>query len=110
MMERKPRMALLVDALRASETGTASARAPDGTLVTVQRVIGREEPYSQESYTVRTQHGAAPPKDRFAAEHLLEAIQRMQRLGLTGFDPEFYGWQPAVGQPAVDPDADTHAP
>jgi hypothetical protein len=105
-----PQMALLVDALRASETGTAAAQAPDGTLVLVQRVVGREEPYSQESYLVRTQRGAAPPKDHFVAEHLLEAIQRMHRLGLAGFDPEFYGWQPTVGQPAVDPGADTHAP
>ena len=103
-------MALLVDALRASETGTASAPAPDGTLVIVQRVIGREEPYSQESYLVRTQRGAASVKDHFVAEHLLEAIQRMHRLGLSGFDPEFYGWQPTVGQPAMDPGVDTRAP
>jgi hypothetical protein len=105
-----PKMALLVDALRTSETGTAAAQAPDGTLVIVQRVIGREEPYSQESYLVRTQRGAALPEDHFAAEHLLEAIQRMHRLGLAGFDPEFYGWQATVGQPAMDPGADTHAP
>jgi hypothetical protein len=95
-------MMVLAEAIRASETGTASATARDGTEVVVRRAIGKEEPDSQESYVVRVTRAGAPG-EQVETPDLLEAIRRMQALHLDGFDPEFGGWRPGVGQqPSVD--------
>ncbi len=95
-------MAVLAEAIRASETETAAATAPDGTTLVVQRVIGKEEPDSQETYVVRVRRKGAPG-EQIEVTDLLEAVWYMRALRLDDFDPEFDSWQPRVGhQPAVD--------
>ena len=88
-------MALLTDAIRQSSTQAAYCQTGNDTAVIVQRVTGREQPYNQEEYAVSVQRGANPPTQAFAAENLLEAIERMRDFGLPGFDPEASNWSPA---------------
>ncbi len=97
-------MAMLVEAMRASENEDAVCRLPDGTLVLVQRVLGREEPDSEEEYVVDVKPPNAAPRDRIAADDLVEAMERMAALGLPGFDPHADCWAPgpAGRRPAVE--------
>lgn len=103
-------MALLADAIRQSDSETAAYRTQDGTAVIVQRITGREEPYSQEEYAVRTQVAGAPPEERFAADNLLETLVHLQDMRLPGFNPESDGWVPASGPSGIDPQSPSHTP
>jgi hypothetical protein len=97
-------MALLADAIRASDTQTAIYRAPQGYAVVVQRVTGREEPDSEEEYDVFVDRGDQRGPWRIAALDLIEALDRMGSLGLPGFDPASDQWQPTtLPEPAISP-------
>lgn len=87
-------MALLAEAIRQSDTQAAACALPDGTRVLVQRVTGREGPFDQEEYAVRTERPGEPPMARMATDNLLEALNGMRRLGIPGFDPAGTEWQP----------------
>jgi hypothetical protein len=89
-------MALLADAIRASDTQSAVWRSPDGYTVFVKRVTGREGSFDQEEYAVFTQRPGAPTRDRIAALNLIEALVRMRELALPGFDPEGAAWEPTT--------------
>lgn len=88
-------MALLAEAIRASDAQTALYRSPAGYTVTVNRVTGRAEPYIQEAYDVLVERVGAPATDRFNALDLLEVFERLRGLGLPEFDPEGTGWEVA---------------
>lgn len=96
-------MALLVEAIRASNNESAHCQLSDGTLVLVQRVLGREEPYAQEEYVLELRSKNRPPVEHIAANDLLELMQRMGDL-LPGVDPEGNEWLPggATGLPDVE--------
>ncbi len=87
-------MALLAEAIRHSDTQAAACALPDGMRVVVQRVTGREGPFDQEEYAVRTQRPGEPPVARMATDNLIEALGGMSRLGIPGFDPATADWQP----------------
>lgn len=89
-------MALLADAIRASNTQTAIYRAPQGYAVIVKRVTGREEPDSEEEYDVFVDRGDQRGPWKIGALNLIEALDRMRGLGLPGFDPETDQWQPTT--------------
>lgn len=103
-------MALLPEAIRASDTATARRRLSDGGEVVMERIIGKEEPYSEESYAVNIYDGRGARRDAFESENLLEAIERLRDLNLDGFDPEAPEWEPAVGPRDVDTTPVVHAP
>lgn len=77
-------MALLADAIRTSPTETAEYLVPDGTRVVVQRIMGREEPDSEEAYAVCLLRDGQLTQVCYAAENLLEAMARMPSLGVMG--------------------------
>lgn len=87
-------MALLAEAIRQSDTQAAACTLPDSTRVMVQRVTGREGPFDQEEYAVRTERPGAPPVARIATDNLIEALDGMRQLGIPGFDPATADWQP----------------
>ena len=87
-------MALLAEAIRQSDTQAAACALPDGTRVMVQRVTGREGPFDQEEYAVRTERPGEPPVAQMATDNLIEALDRMRRLDIPGFDPATADWQP----------------
>lgn len=87
-------MTLLAEAIRQSDTQAAACALPDGTRVLVQRVTGREGPFDQEEYAVRTQRLGEPPVARMATDNLIEALDGMRRLDIPGFDPATADWQP----------------
>jgi hypothetical protein len=89
-------MALLAEAIRQSDAQSARWTAPDGTAVLVERVTGREGPFDQEEYAVRTQQPGEPPVARAAADNLPEALERMAALGIPGFDPAGTAWEAVV--------------
>jgi hypothetical protein len=106
-------VALLADAIRSSESQAAIYRAPQGYLVIVERVTGRENPDTQEGYIEEVDHGDAPPSLgdmcpwRIGALDLVEALERMRGLGIPDFDPEIAQWRPALlpgVRPPVGPD------
>jgi len=98
-------MALLPEAIRAGEQQTARHTLQDGTAVIVQRVTGREGPFDQEGYLVRVRGPGGLPAERFAAENLLEVIERLRAWDLPGFDPNTADWQPASGVDTLDPES-----
>ncbi len=87
-------MALLADAIRQSDTQSATCALPDGTRLLVQRVTGREGPFDQEEYAVRTQRPGEAPVARMATDNLIEALDGMSRLGIPDFNPSSADWQP----------------
>jgi hypothetical protein len=87
-------MALLAEAIRQSDTEAAVCVLPDGTRVLVQRVTGREGPFDQEEYAVRTQRPGEPAVARMATDNLIEALGGLRQLALAGFDPATADWQP----------------
>ncbi len=100
-------MALLAEAIRASDTQAAIYRAPQGYAVIVKRVTGHENPDSEEEYDVLVARGGRQGPWRIGALDLIEAIERMRGLGLLGFDPETDEWRPTTlrdPEPPVSPD------
>ena len=89
-------MALLAEAIRQSDTQAAACTLPDGTRVMVQRVTGREGPFDQEEYAVRTERPGESPVARMATDNLIEALDGMRRLSISGFDPAAADWQPVL--------------
>lgn len=87
-------MTLLAEAIRQSDTQAAACALPDGTRVLVQRVTGREGPFDQEEYAVRTERPGELPVARMATDNLIEALDGMRRLDLPSFDPATADWQP----------------
>lgn len=87
-------MALLAEAIRQSDTQAAACTLPDGTRVMVQRVTGREGPFDQEEYAVRTERPGEQPVARMATDNLIEALDGMSRLGIPDFNPSTADWQP----------------
>ena len=96
-------MALLAEAIRASTEQTARYALADGTVVIVQRFTGREGPFDQEGYAVRVRPVGRPPEERFAAENLLETMERLRAWDAPGFDPEAPRWEPAGAADTWDP-------
>jgi hypothetical protein len=103
-------MALLPEAIRASDATAARRRLPDGGEVVVERVIGKEEPYSEESYWVHVYDAAGARLDEFVTGDLVEAIERLRGLDFDGFDPDAPEWEPTVGPRNVDATPVIHAP
>lgn len=97
-------MALLAEAIRQSDTQAAVCTVSDGTRVLVERVTGLEGPFDQEEYVVRTQRPGEPPTARQATDNLIEALDGMRQLGISGFDPNIADWQPvfASGRERAD--------
>ena len=87
-------MSLLAEAIRQSDSQTAACLLPNGTRVLVQRVTGREGPFDQEEYAVRTERPGEPPMARMATDNLIEALDGMSRLGIPDFNPSAADWQP----------------
>lgn len=103
-------MALLPDAIRASNTATARRLLRDGTEVVIERVIGKEEPDSEESYAVHIYDVGGARVEEFEAADLVEAVERLRRLNWAGFDPDAPEWEPALGPRDVDATPVVHAP
>lgn len=89
-------MPLLVDALRASDDHTARFRAPDGSIITVQRMIGEYLADTGGAYIVSIHLPGERERDRIAAGDLAEAIARMRDLDIPGFLPDADAWQPTT--------------
>lgn len=98
-------MALLPEAIRAGEQQTARHTLQDGTAVIVQRITGREGPFDQEGYLVRVRRPGRLPEERFAADDLLEAVERLRAWRLPGFDPDTADWRPTSGVDTLDPES-----
>lgn len=103
-------MALLPDAIRASKTATASRLLQDGTEVVVERTIGKEEPDSEESYSVHVYDASGARLEEYAAADLVEATERLRGLDLGGFDPDAPEWEPSLGPRDVDATPVVRAP
>ena len=87
-------MPLLVDALRASDDHTARYRAPDGSMITVHRMIGEYLADTSDAYVVSIYLPGERERDRIAAGDLAEAIARMRDLDIPDFQPDADAWQP----------------
>ena len=98
-------MALLPEAIRAGGQQTARHTLQDGTAVIVQRITGREGPFDQEGYLVRVRRPGRLPEERFAADDLLEAVERLRAWRLPGFDPDTADWRPTSGVDMLDPES-----
>ena len=88
-------MALLAEAIRASDQQIARYRAADGYTVEVQRITGPETPYVQESYAVRIRRGDEAAQNLHDANDLVEALAYLHQLSTPGFAPDSTDWEPA---------------
>lgn len=86
-------MALLTDAIRASDRQMARRRV-DAGVVEVERITGREQPYNEESYAVRLRRADGSTQDLHDAEDLIEALAYLS--GFSGVAPEDTGWEPVI--------------